>query len=287
MSETGTCFIIAEIGINHNGDIELAENLIRAAHYCGANAVKFQKRTVEVVYSNQELSRYRESPFGDTNGDLKRGLEFGLSEYKIIDKICEELQIPWFASPWDEESVDFLMQFDVPYIKLASASVTDKELVKYCCGTGKPLIISTGMCDMDLVHRVVDYVDKCNGKIEYLMHCTSTYPTEIDELNLLGITTLKKEYPNLKIGYSGHEPGVPPSIMAAVLGAEAVERHFTLNRTTWGSDQAASLEPQGFARLVRDIRTWEIARGDGKIKCYGSEVPIMEKLRRKNTIYEE
>lgn len=284
MIEEGRCYIVAEIGINHNGDIGTAKQLIKAAKEAGCDAVKFQKRTIEVVYTEEELAKPRENPFGETNGDLKRGLEFGKAEYDQIDKLCKELGIEWFASPWDEGSVDFLAQYDIPYLKIASASATDRDLLRHSAATGKPLLISTGMCDMEMIRRIVAAVKDAGGTIACLYHCTSTYPAKTEELNLQGIATLQKEFPDIPIGYSGHEVGLPTTIMAAALGARSIERHITLSRAMWGSDQAASIELPGLERLVRDIRAWEVARGDGKIVIYDSEKPIAEKLRRKSTL---
>lgn len=278
------CYVVAEIGINHNGSLDLAMQMMKCAKTAGCDAVKFQKRTVEIVYSPEELSRPRENPFGPTNGDLKRGLEFDKAAYDKIDRYAKELNIEWFASPWDEQSVDFLMTYDIPYIKIASASVTDKELLQHCIETGKPLLISTGMCDLSMIRTVVDYILGANGKIACLYHCISTYPAIPQELDLLGIQTLKSEFPEIPIGYSGHEVGVPTSLMAAVLGAVSIERHLTLDRAMWGSDQAASLEPSGMQRLVRDIHLWEQARGNRNICLHQSEIPIMQKLRRRATL---
>ncbi len=279
------CDIVAEIGINHNGQIEIAKQLINMARGAGCDAVKFQKRTVEVVYSPEELVRSRESPFGTTNGDLKRGLEFGKDEYDEIDRYCGEVGVEWFASPWDEASVDFLMQYDIPYIKIASPCATDGNLLRYCVSTGKPLSISTGMCDLPLIRKIVDTVMNWRGEIACLYHCISTYPARSDELNLLGIQTLQQEFPDIPIGYSGHEVGVATTLMAVVLGAVSVERHITLDRAMWGSDQSASLEAPGLTRLVRDIRVWERARGDGEIRVNEREKSIEAKLRRKHTIW--
>ncbi|WP_210395754.1 N-acetylneuraminate synthase family protein [Motiliproteus sediminis] len=284
MIDPRACYIVAEIGINHNGDIDIAKQLIDLAKSAGCDAVKFQKRTVDVVYTAQELSKERESPFGTTNGDLKRALEFGYEEYAEIDRYCSDQGIDWFASPWDEQSVDFLSQFNTPYLKLASASVTDKALLQHCCQAGKPLLISTGMCDLPMIDRIVNTIDAAGGEIAMLYHCTSTYPSEMNELNLLGIRTLKEAFPQIPIGYSGHEAGVAPSVLSVALGAQSVERHITLRRTMWGSDHAASLEPQGLRRLVRDIRDFEVAKGDGTIRFLEQEKPIADKLRRKHTI---
>ncbi len=270
------CFVIAEIGINHNGDVELAQKLISAAVVAGCDAVKFQKRTVDVVYSPEELAKPRENPFGETNGDLKRGLEFGEEEYRIIDDFCKTQNIMWTASCWDEASIDFIEKFDPPFYKIASASLTDDSLLRKYQATGKPLILSTGMSTLDQMDRAVELLGRDNLII---LHCTSTYPSKPNELNLKCIHTLKEHY-QVPIGYSGHEVGLSTSIVAAALGACVVERHITLDRAMWGSDQAASVEPHGFSRMVRDIRVVEIAIGDGVKKVYDSEVPIIDKLRR-------
>jgi N-acetylneuraminate synthase len=270
------CYIIAEIGINHNGSLDIAKKLIDAAVESGCNAVKFQKRSVDIVYTKEELAKPRENPFGATNGDLKRGLEFGLEQYKLIDSYCKEKGITWFASCWDEQSVDFMRRFDPPCYKIASASLTDDALLRYHKKEGKPIILSTGMSDMPIIERAVGILGNENISI---MHCTSTYPSEPGELNLRGIQTLKEKF-NVPIGYSGHEVGLYTTFAAAVLGACCVERHITLDRSMWGSDQAASVEPQGMKRLVVDIRNWEVAQGDGLIRIYESEIPIMKKLRR-------
>ncbi|HCI04367.1 TPA: N-acetylneuraminate synthase [Patescibacteria group bacterium] len=272
------CFIIAEIGINHNGDIEIAKRLIDTAVFAGCNAVKFQKRMIDVVYSQEELSKPRENPFGLTNGDLKRGLEFGQKEYEEIDRYCREKDIIWFASCWDESSVDFIDSFNPPCYKIASASLTDEELLRYHRKKGKPIILSTGMSDLPMIKNAV----KVLGRDDLIiMHCTSTYPSKSEELNLQCIKTLKREFKGVPIGYSGHEAGLATTIAAAVLGACIVERHITIDRSMWGSDQAASVEPQGMRILVQNIREIEKAIGDGIIKIYESEIPIMGKLRRK------
>lgn len=270
------CFIIAEIGINHNGSIKLAKNLIDMAVSAGCQAVKFQKRTVDIVYTEEELSRKRQSIFGDTNGDLKRGLEFGYDEYKEIDEYCKEKNILWFASCWDEKSVDFIEQFNVPCYKIASASLTDDNLLKYTKKTGKPILLSTGMSTMEQIRHAVNILGT-NNLIIY--HCTSTYPSDSNEMNLKVIQTLKEEF-DCPIGYSGHERGITPSILAVALGANSVERHITTDRTNWGSDQAASLEPTGLSHMIRDIRQVPQLLGDGKKVVYERELPIIDKLRR-------
>lgn len=270
------CFIIAEIGINHNGSVELAKKMIDIAITTGCDAVKFQKRTIDIVYTKEELARERHSIFGKTNGDLKRGLEFGLREYKEIDKYCKKQGIMWFASCWDEKSVDFMEKFNIPCYKIASASLTDDKLLKYVRSKGKPILLSTGMSTMDEIRHAVKILGK---KDLIIYHCTSTYPSNSDEINLRAIQTLKDEF-RCPIGYSGHERGITPSILAVALGACSVERHITTDRTNWGSDQAASLEITGLHRMIRDIRQIPQILGDGKKIVYERELPIIEKLRR-------
>jgi N-acetylneuraminate synthase len=272
-----TCFIVAEIGINHNGDVNIAKKLIDVAAFAGCDAVKFQKRTVDVVYSAEELVKPRESPFGTTNGDLKRGLEFGLKEYKEIDRYCKTKKIMWFASCWDEGSVDFINQFSVPCYKIASASLTDDGLLKYTRKKGKPLILSCGMSTMNQVDHAVKVLGK---KDLIILHTCSTYPSDYKDLNLKVIPALRARY-KVPIGYSGHETGIPSSSAAVALGACVVERHITLERSMWGSDQAASLGPSGVIKLVRDVRLVEMSMGDGVKQVCESEKPIMHKLRRK------
>jgi N-acetylneuraminate synthase len=270
------CFIIAEIGINHNGDVDLAKRLISVALAAGCDAIKFQKRTVDVVYTPEELSKPRENPFGPTNGDLKYGLEFEQEEYEEIDAFCKSVKMLWFASPWDEASVDFLEPFHTPIYKIASASLTDDRLLRHVRATGKPIILSTGMSTYDEIDHAVEVLGKQDL---VLMHATSTYPAIYAELNLRAIPTMAARY-GVPIGYSGHETGIPTSVCATVLGACCVERHITMDRAMWGSDHAASLEPNGISRLVRDIRLWEQAKGDGIKRVYEREFPIIKKLRR-------
>jgi len=270
------CYVIAEIGINHNGDVDLAKRLISVAVAAGCDAVKFQKRTVEVVYTEKELATPRPNPFGDTNGDLKRGLEFEYEDFAEIDAFCKSVKIPWFVSPWDESSVDFMEQFDTPVYKIASASLTDDNLLKHIRKTGKPIIASTGMSTYDEIDHAVAVLGTDDL---ILMHTTSTYPAKYEQLNLRAIPTMAERY-HLPIGYSGHETGIPTSVAAAVLGACCVERHITMDRAMWGSDQAASLEPNGISRLVRDIRLCEQSMGDGIKRVYDEEIPVMKKLRR-------
>ena len=271
------CFVIAEIGINHNGDLDVAKQLIDVAVTAGCDAVKFQKRTVEAVYSPEELDRPRESPFGSTNRDLKVGLELGKREYEEIDRHCRERGIIWFASCWDKASVSFIDSFGPPCFKIASALLTDDELLRHHRAFGRPLLLSTGMSTMKEIRHAVEIL---GPEDLVLMHCTSTYPSRPEELNLRVIGSLAAEFP-CPVGYSGHEVGLQTSVAAVVLGASAVERHITLDRAAWGSDQAASVEPQGLARLVRDIRVVEKAMGDGRKRVYDSELPVRAKLRRR------
>ena len=226
----------------------------------GCDAVKFQKRTIDVVYSKEELAKERQSVFGNTNGDLKRGLEFGLDQYKEIDEYCKEKGIIWYASCWDEQSVDFIEQFNPPCYKIASASLTDDNLLKYTRNTGKPIFLATGMSTMEQIQHAVEVLGEDNL---ILYHCTSTYPTDMSEINLKVITTLRDKY-SFPIGFSGHERGILPTIMSVMLGANAIERHITTDRTLWGSDQAASLEFDGINRIVRDVHQIKSILGDGQ-----------------------
>ena len=270
------CYVIAEVGINHNGDIDLAKKLINVALGAGSDAVKFQKRTIDIVYSAEELAKPRESPFGTTNGDLKRGLEFEREEYEEINRYCREVKIDWFASCWDEASVDFIARFDVPCFKIASASLTDDRLLHHTREKGKPIILSTGMSTV----KEVDHAVGILGKQDLiLLHACSTYPAYYEELNLRVIDALRDRY-GVLVGYSGHETGLPSSVAAAVLGACVIERHITLDRSMWGSDHAASLEPNGITRLIRDIRLIEKSMGDGVKRVLEREQPIIKKLRR-------
>ncbi len=270
------CYIVAEIGINHNGDLDSAKRLISVAVAAGCNAVKFQKRTVDVVYSAEELARPRESPYGTTNGELKYGLEFSREEYQDLDAYCKAVKMPWFASCWDEASVDFIAQFDVPCFKIASASLTDDKLLKHTRAAGRPLIVSTGMSTIEEIDHAVEVLGRDDL---VLLHACSTYPAYYNELNLAAIHTLKDRY-GVPVGYSGHETGLASTVAAVAIGACCVERHITLDRAMWGTDQAASLEPSGITRLVRDIRLVEQAMGDGVKRVVEREYPIIKKLRR-------
>jgi N-acetylneuraminate synthase len=273
-------FIIAEIGINHNGDLEIAKKLINVAKEAGANAVKFQKRTIDLVYTKEELDAPRESPWGTTNREQKMGLEFGHDEYKKIDSYCKEKGIEWFASPWDIESVKFLSAYNLKYAKVASALLTDHDLLKAMAEEKKYTFISTGMSTMEEIEAAVNIFRKHECSFE-LMHCISTYPmTNDDDANLRVIETLRNHF-GCKVGYSGHEVGLAVSYGAAALGISSLERHITINRAMYGSDQAASVEPSGFRMLVGAVRQIERAMGDGVKRVYPSELPIKNKLRKK------
>ena len=273
-------YVIAEVGINHNGYLDIAKKIIDAAVHAGADAVKFQKRTPDVATPLEQQNQMRETPWGYiTYLDYRHKVEFNEEQYGEIDRYCRERKIDWMVSVWDEGSVDFMESFDTPAYKISSASLTDHTLLKHVRRTGRPMIISSGMSTMDQIRRGVDALGEDNLMI---MHCTSTYPCEPEELNLKMIETLRQEFPNIPIGYSGHEVGLVPSAIAVALGACSVERHITLDRAMWGSDQAASVEPQGFERLVKYIRVTEAALGDGVKKVYESEKPSLMKLRRVN-----
>jgi N-acetylneuraminate synthase len=269
-------FVVAEIGINHNGSVETAKALIDAAAAAGCDAVKFQKRTVDIVYTPEELALPRDSPFGSLNEDLKRGLEFGLEEYEAIDRHCRQRDITWFASCWDERSVDFIEAFAPPCFKVASALLVDDNLLARHRLAGRPLLVSTGMSSLEEIDHAVAVL---GGESLMLLHCTSAYPSRIEDLNLSVIPRLAERY-GVPVGYSGHEVGLATTLAAVVLGACLVERHLTLDRAMWGSDQPASIEPQGMARLVRDIRAIERAMGDGIKRIYDAERPVRRKLRR-------
>lgn len=278
----GRCFVVAELGINHNGSIEIAKKLIDAAKAAGADAVKFQKRTISIVYSTEELARPRENPFGETNGHLKRGLEFNFDEFTEIDTYCREKEILWFASPWDTDSVKFLEQFGVPCYKVASACLTDLGLLQAIEYTEKPVIMSTGMSTKEQIDNALDelaHISFPHAKIA-LLACTGAYPAAIVDLNLERLHTLQLLFKNIPIGYSGHEVGIWSTLCAVAMGACIVERHLTLDRSMWGSDQAASLEPMAFGKLVTEIRDFEKARGSGELRLLECEIEVMKKLRR-------
>jgi N-acetylneuraminate synthase len=270
-------YVIAEVGINHNGELENAIKLIDAAKHAGVDAVKFQKRTPEVCVPDNQKNQMRETPWGYiTYLEYRYKVEFGEKEYKEIDRYCKKVGIDWFASVWDESAVDFLESFNPVCYKIPSASLTDHSLLKKIRDTGRPAILSTGMSTMDQIREAVKIIG--TEKL-VITHATSTYPCEPEQLNLRMIETLRKEFP-VPIGYSGHEVGLIPSVLAAGMGACVVERHITLDRAMWGGDQAASVEPSGFERMVKYIRVAEQSLGDGVKKVYDSELPSLKKLRR-------
>ena len=272
------CFVIAEIGINHNGDLDIAKRLIDAAAVAGCDAVKFQKRVPESAVPDGYKNVQRETPWGVMSYlEYRRRMEFGAAEYAEIDTYCRERGIEWFASCWDVESVAFMERFAPECYKAASPGLTDLELLGAMKATGRPLIISTGMSTAEEISTAVEFLG-----VDHLLiaHSTSTYPCPPEELNLRMIESLKEEFP-CPVGYSGHESGLQTTYAAVTLGASFVERHITLDRGMWGSDQGASVEPHGFKRLVRDIRVIEAAMGDGVKRVYDSELPNREKLRRK------
>ena len=270
-------FIIAEIGINHNGEVEVAKKLIDVAKDAGCDAVKFQKRTPRICVPPEQAGVMRETPWGTmTYLEYKERTEFGEIQYKEIDSYCRSRGIVWFASPWDVPSARFLGNFETPVMKIASACLTDDELLSEVKAIAKPVIMSTGMSTIDEIDHAVTRLDRTNL---ILGQATSTYPCSPDELNLRAIHTLRERY-GVPVGYSGHETGLQTTVAAVALGACFVERHITLDRAMWGTDHAASVEPQGLQRLVRDIRTVELAIGDGAKRLFDSEVAVRRKLRR-------
>ena len=270
-------FIIAEIGINHNGDVQIAKQLVDVAKDAGADAVKFQKRTIDLVYSREMLDSFRESPWGTTQRAQKEGLEFGLKEYREIDAYCKKKEIEWFASAWDIESQKFLRQFDCKYNKIASAMIVYEDLLKEVASEKKHTFISTGMTLLEQIDRAVQIFKEKGCPFE-LMHCVSVYPMKDEEANLNCIKTLRERY-KCNVGYSGHEVGLAVSYAAAALGVTSLERHITLGRAMYGSDQAASVEPAGFKALVGAVRKIEKAMGSGKIDLNQEEITIAKKLR--------
>ena len=277
IGECEPIFLIAEIGINHNGSIDIAKELIRECHSAGFDAVKFQKRDPDISTPENQKGRTRETPWGTmTYLEYKKRIEFGEEEYREIRELCNDLGILWFASPWDVPSAEFLVGMDVPVFKVASASVTDLELLRYISSTHKPVIMSTGMSTVSEILRALEVLP---SEKTALLQATSSYPLDTTEANLRFMDRLREIHSG-PIGYSGHEAGLQVSIAAAALGAQIIERHVTLKRTMWGTDHAASLEPKGFQRLVRDIRIVEGALGDGVKRVYDSEREPRAKLRR-------
>lgn len=278
ISQDGPVFFIAEIGINHNGSLELAKKLIDMAYICGSDTVKFQKKTPEICVPVAVRDRIKETPWGDmTYLEYKKKIEFGEEDYEEISRYCKEKNLVWFASVWDIPSVEFLEKFDVPCYKIPSALLTDKELLKRLKTLNKPLFLSTGMSTDEEIEEAVKILE---GTDLVILHCNSSYPAKDEELNLNYITALKKKFPEYIIGYSGHELGISASLIAAQLGAKVIERHITLDRAMWGTDQAASIEFSGLRRLIRDVRKLSLWKGEGKKKVYPSEELIKKKLRK-------
>ena len=278
-------YIIAECGINGNGDLNITKQLIDVAVDAGCDAVKFQKRTIDAVYTKEDLDRPRESPWGTTNREQKLGLEFNVDEYAEIDAYCKSKGIDWFVSCWDEESIDFIEQFNTPFHKVASAMLTDKAFLTKLAKTGKPLLLSTGMSTSEQIVDAMEHIKSVGGLIGCVMHCTSTYPTLPEEMNISGMAHLKslmrQSFPNdtPRLGFSNHYSGLVWAPVAVALGAEVIEFHITLDRTMYGSDQAASIEPDGVRRIVEHVEVTERMMGDGTKRVYDSELPIIDKLR--------
>ena len=270
-------FIIAEIGINHNGDLDLAKKMILEAKKCGVDAVKFQKRDIDLVYSKDDLDKKRESPWGDTQRDQKFGLEFSIQDYKEIDKYCKKNDIIWFASAWDKNSLKFLQNFDLKFNKIASAMIVDKNFLSEVAKEKKHTFISTGMCDLKNIEDAVEIFKKNDCSFE-LMHCVSAYPFN-DENADLGLISYLKEKFKCNVGYSGHEPSVSPSVIAATMGAPVIERHITLDRAMYGSDQSASLQEEGLRNLMTILRKLPNILGNGQKEILEKEIPIAKKLR--------
>ncbi len=284
VGENEPCYVIGEIGINHNGDLDIAKSLIDVAVEAGADAVKFQKRTPQICVPEQKKDVMRETPWGIISYlEYRHHVELGEQEYREIDRYCKDRGITWFASCWDCPSVEFMKEFDPPCYKVASASITNQKLLAEIAETGKPVIMSTGMSTMPEIRGAVEQLATASL---VLLHCNSTYPCPNDAVNLRMIDTLREEFA-LPTGYSGHEVGLQISLAAVARGAVALERHITLDRAMWGSDQAASVEPQGLEKLIRDIRVIEKAMGDGEKKVYDSEITMREKLRNVSGEYRE
>jgi len=270
-------FVIAEIGINHNGSLDIAKQLIDVAKEAGADAVKFQKRSIDLVYTQEFLDSPRESPWGKTQRAQKEGLEFNAEQFREIDRYCKEKGIEWFASAWDVESQEFLRQFDLKYNKIASAMLVHEPLLRMVAEEKKHTFISTGMSDIQHVERAIEIFREAGCPFE-LMHTVSTYPMDDEDANLNRIKALRERF-DCNVGYSGHEVGLAVSYAAAALGISSLERHITLDRAMYGSDQAASVEPSGFRMLVGAVRKIEKAMGDGRLEMNPKEAPIAEKLR--------
>ena len=272
-------YVISEIGINHNGEVELAKKLIKASAESGADAVKFQKRTLDLVYTKEELDKYRVSPWGETNRQQKEGLEFNIETYKELEKYSNSLGLDFIVSCWDINSlIEVEENLDIKYHKVASALTTDRKFLEALNVTGRPVILSTGMCTEEEVEAAVNILTN----VEYVLACTSTYPTKKEEVNLRNILTMKEKYPNIKVGFSNHYNGHDACVGSVALGAECVEFHITDDRSSYGSDQSASIEKP--SDLINAVRSMEVMLGDGVKKVYDSEVPIMNKLRKVSNV---
>ncbi|MFW6046672.1 MAG: N-acetylneuraminate synthase family protein [Candidatus Woesearchaeota archaeon] len=283
IDENSKPFFIAEIGINHNGSLELAKQMIDMAAMLGADAVKFQKKNPDLCVPEKKKNMPKETPWGDTTYvEYKKMLEFGEKEFTEIERYCREKGIMWGASVWDEESFDFIERFDIGFHKIPSAKLTDKGLLEKFKTSKKPVILSVGASDLEQTRKAVNLLEDTNELA--ILHCNSAYPAKDEELNLKVIETLRKEFPNKIIGYSGHEEGITASVIAATLGAKIIERHITLDRAMWGTDQAASVEFSGLRRLLRDLHKVDVWLGDGEKTVYESEKKMMEKLRNKDTL---
>tara|TARA_B100000945_G_scaffold72899_1_gene55699 strand:+ start:4335 stop:5210 length:876 start_codon:yes stop_codon:yes gene_type:complete len=280
--DSGSVYIIAEIGQNHQGDLEHAKKLIRKAAEAGVNAVKSQKRHTRTLLTPEEYDRPYNSPnaFADTYGKHRDALELSVDQHLELKKVAEEHGLDYFVSPWDPVSASQMTEVGMPLMKIASAGITDKETIDAACKGGMPLIFSTGMSTEEEIEQAANWVREASIDVRCILHCTSTYPAEFDQLNLNYIPVLKENYPDFIIGFSGHHRGISIDIAAVTLGAKIIERHFTLDRTQKGSDHAASLEFPGLSKLVRDIRALELAMGDGIKRIYEQELPMIEKLRR-------
>jgi len=274
-------YIIAEIGINHNGSLEIAKQLIDIAHVAGCNAVKFQKRNPDICVPEHQKSIMRDTPWGKmTYLEYKYKVEFAKNQYNEIDQYCKQKGITWSASPWDLDSLNFLNEYNLPFIKIPSALLNDLELISESAKTAKKLILSTGMSTIEEVDQAVDTVKSANNKCPFaLLHCNSSYPAPNEDLNLQCIKTLQNRY-KCEVGYSGHEFGLTTSIASLCMGATIIERHITLDRTMWGTDQMCSVEPQGLIKLVRGIKELNLALGDGIKRVTETEIPIKNKLRK-------
>lgn len=282
ISEESPVFFTGEIGINHNGSLEVAKKMIDLAVICSADSVKFQKRTPEICVPEDVRDRIKETPWGDmTYFEYKKRIEFGEEEYREIDKYCKDKGIIWYASSWDILSAEFLEKLDVPCYKIPSAKLTDREMLETIRDFGKPVILATGMSTEEEIDKAVDVL---SGTDLVILHCNSSYPAVNEELNLQYIKVLKEKYPDAVIGYSGHELGISASLVAAVLGAKVIEKHITLDRAMWGTDQGASIDFSGLRRIIRDLKTIPVWLGDGVKKVYDSEVKVKEKLRNKDTL---